>query len=273
VSVLFYLVVRFLAMALCVPAALLAQTPPDLAAERAEFARWLETSPVSPARAIYHQAFRDRLVMGPGGDPALAALPAATLEQDRLRLSLRTGDGARAVPRNRDVPFATYVLRVSGERGRSMVTIYGPPREVTVPGWYPHLGAAVVDGVVEPPARRESRRMLGLDGVEVDAALAGTFAGRLGDHALRLTVFRMPEPGSEESELMVFFRDSTSGQGTYPAGRFLALQPTGGDRYRADFNRARNPFCAYNGTFPCPLPWAGNDIPAPIKAGERYRKP
>jgi hypothetical protein len=255
-------------LALFLPAALAAQTPPppDLAAERAELATWLKASPVSPYRAIYHQPLQDELILGPGGDPALAALPAATLRQEVLRLALRTGGGTRSVPRNRDVELGAYVLRVSGDRGRSVVTVFGPAREVAVPGWYPPTAGMVV----EPPDRRESRRMLGLDGIEVEASLAGTFVARLGDRAIRLSVFRMPEPGTEESDLMIFFRDSTNARGTYPAGRFLALRPLAGERYRADFNRARNPFCAYNGIYPCPLPWAGNAVDLAIAAGERY---
>lgn len=253
-----------------VPVAAVAQTPPDLAAERADFARWLETAAVSPFAAIYHQPLADELVFGPGGDPALSALPPATLRQELLRLTLRAEDGTRTVPRNREVAYGAWRIRVSGERGRSVVTVFGPLRDPVVPGWYPVDPAWAADGRLEPPARGESRRMLGLDGVEVEASLAGAFVGRVGSADVRLTVYRMPEPGTEESELMIFFRDATNGNGTYPAGRFLALRPLGGDRYRADFNRARNPFCGYNGIFPCPAPWPGNVISAPVEAGERY---
>jgi hypothetical protein len=261
---------RLPCLALLLPAVVAAQTPPGLAAERADFARWLETSPVSPFAAIYHQPLGDQLVLGPGGDPALADLPAATLRQERRGLTLEMAGTTRTVPRNRDVPFGTWRLRVSGERGHSVVTVYGPARTFRAPDWYPWANDAVVDGTLEPPARRAVRRMLDLDGVEVEASLAGTFVARMGGKALRLTVYRLPEPGTEESELTIFFRDATNGQDTYPAGRFLALRPLGGNRYRADFNRARNPFCAYNGIFPCPLPWSGNAITAPIAAGERY---
>jgi len=38
-----------------------------------------------------------------------------------------------------------------------------------------------------------------------------------------------------------------------------------------DFNRARNPSCAYNTVFPCPAPWPGNALRRPIRAGERYK--
>ncbi len=266
----FYDAMRAPCLALLIPAVVAAQTPPGLAAERADFARWLETSPTSPFAAIYHQPLADQLVLGPGGDAALSGLPAATLRQGRRGLMLEAAGTTRAVPRNRDVQFGAWYLRVSGERGNSIVTVYGPTRNFRAPGWYRYVADLVVDGTIEPPARRESRRMLGLDGVEVEASLAGTFVARVGGAPVRLTVYRLPEPGTEESDLTVFFRDATNGQGTYPAGRFLALRPLGGPRYRVDFNRARNPFCAYNGIFPCPLPWSGNAIAAPIPAGERY---
>ena len=78
------------------------------------------------------------------------------------------------------------------------------------------------------------------------------------------------DPGTGESELEIFFRDSTNGNGTYPAGRFVSLIPLGDGRYRLDFNRARNPFCAYSTAYACPLPWQGNVLPAPVRAGEQY---
>jgi uncharacterized protein (DUF1684 family) len=50
----------------------------------------------------------------------------------------------------------------------------------------------------------------------------------------------------------------------------VSLVPTGDGRYRLDFNRARNPFCAYSSAFACPAPWRGNAIGAKVEAGERY---
>lgn len=261
---------RFAILAALVAHAAVAQTPADVAAERADFARWLETSPVSPFAAIYHQPLAGELALGPGGDPALAALPPSSLREERRRLALETEDGTKTVPRNRDVPLGEWRVRVSGDRGRSAVTVFDRPRAVRVPGWYPYDAELRVEGTLEPPSRREVRRMLALDGVEVEATLAGALVTQVAGEAVRLVVYRMPEPGSEESELMIFFRDATNGDGTYPAGRFVMLLPLGNSRYRVDFNRARNPFCAYNGIFPCPLPWPGNEVGAPVAAGEKY---
>ena len=109
--------------------------------------------------------------------------------------------------------------------------------------------------------------MLGLDGVEITASLAGTFTARVLDEDVTLTAYRIPIPGSEESEVSVFFRDGTSGAETYPPGRFVVLQPLDGSRYRLDLNRARNPFCAYNPRFPCPIPWPGNTLTMRFQRG------
>jgi uncharacterized protein (DUF1684 family) len=169
------------------------------------------------------------------------------------------------------VPLGDWRLRVSGPRGTDIVTVFAPRSEpADPPGWFPYEAGASVEGQLRRADRATERRMLGLDGVEVTATLAGTFASRLGDEAFSLTVYRIPTPGSEEEELSIFFRDGTSGEETYPPGRFVTLQPLGGGRYRLDFNRARNPFCAYNTLFPCPLPWPGNALTVRIEAGELY---
>jgi uncharacterized protein (DUF1684 family) len=109
-----------------------------------------------------------------------------------------------------------------------------------------------------------------VDGVETEAVDAGTVSVPIGGSRVRLRVLRVRTPGTDESELTINFRDGTNSGGTYPAGRFVELVPLTGGRYRLDFNRARNPYCAYNSAYPCPAPWRGNTIPAPVRAGERY---
>jgi uncharacterized protein (DUF1684 family) len=175
------------------------------------------------------------------------------------------------VPRNRDVALGEWRLRVTSSPRADIVTVFAPlTRAVEHPGWFDYRGDHVVEGRLQPPDRPAERPMLGLDGVEVTASLAGTFQGEVLGETLTLTAYRIPQAGSEEAEISVFFRDGTSGVETYPPGRFVALQPLGGGRFRLDFNRARNPFCAYNPRFPCPLPWPGNTVDARVEAGELY---
>jgi hypothetical protein len=262
---------RALLIGLTAPGLLAAQIPAGLAAERADYAQWLRTSPASPYAAVYHQPLNDDLVFGLQGHPVLTEAPQATLSQGRLGLSLRTEAGRRSVPRNRDVALGDWRLRVSGPRQVNVVTVFAPLGEpVDHPGWFPYAESLSVEGELQRPERATERRMLGLDGVEVTATLAGTLEAEVLGESVQLTVYRVPMPGSEEDELTIFFRDGTSGQETYPPGRFVVLQPLGEGRYGLDFNRARNPFCAYNPLFPCPLPWAGNSIEARIEAGELY---
>jgi uncharacterized protein (DUF1684 family) len=112
-------------------------------------------------------------------------------------------------------------------------------------------------------------RVLASDGIEVEATEIGSVAVPFGGRTL-LRVLRIPFAGGDESDLEIYFRDESNGDGTYPAGRFVSLLPLSNGRFRLDFNRARNPFCAYSSVYPCPAPWRGNTLPAAIRAGERY---
>jgi hypothetical protein len=80
-----------------------------------------------------------------------------------------------------------------------------------------------------------------------------------------LTVFRE----DEFSPLFLPFRDGTSGDETYAAGRYLEVHPLEDSNLWLDFNYAYNPFCAYNDNWACPIPPSENRITAPIRAGER----
>jgi uncharacterized protein (DUF1684 family) len=71
------------------------------------------------------------------------------------------------------------------------------------------------------------------------------------------------------SELFVPFADLTTGKDTYPAGRYLYLQPTATGIYTIDFNRAFNPYCAYNEKYDCPYPPPSNRLKVEILAGEK----
>lgn len=65
------------------------------------------------------------------------------------------------------------------------------------------------------------------------------------------------------------FRDSTSGNETYGAGRYLDLQPNEDGTVTIDFNLAYSPFCAYSDAYSCALPPVENWLTIPIEAGEK----
>ena len=78
---------------------------------------------------------------------------------------------------------------------------------------------------------------------------------------------------ADDDRLWVPFRDETSGEATYGAGRYLDLEPethhTDDGRWILDFNEAYNPTCAYNDAYECPLPPMENWLDVPIEAGEK----
>ena len=73
----------------------------------------------------------------------------------------------------------------------------------------------------------------------------------------------------DELRLFIPFRDETSGEETYAAGRYLDLDRTPTGIYNLDFNRAYHPTCYYDESFDCPFPPPENRLPTPIRAGER----
>lgn len=76
------------------------------------------------------------------------------------------------------------------------------------------------------------------------------------------------EEGSDEYFLI--FRDETSKDSTYPAGRYLYTRPAGPDgKVMIDFNRAYNPPCAFTPFATCPLPPQQNRLAVRIEAGEK----
>jgi hypothetical protein len=248
------------------------QTPPsDLAQERSAYNEWLAKAPSSPLAAVAQQPIGPGIRLGPpDADVPLAGMVEHRVSERDGVVTLEGPDGARVVPVGRPVALGSYSVTAGGVSGRRVVTVYGPGKDPKAAEYYPYDPKLVFVGSMSPPERPGKLRVLALDGIETEAMEAGTVVVRIGSRPVRLRVRRIPTGIEDEAELEIFFRDGTNAEGTYPAGRFVALVPIGGGRYRLDFNRARNPFCAYSSAFPCPAPWRGNTIEAKVEAGERY---
>ena len=250
---------------------LAAQAPVEVARERAEYIAWLTDSPVSPLAAIAQQPIGAGLRLGPqDADVPLDDVADHRLTERGGAISLESGGATRPLPRGQAVRLGGYTIIADGPPGHSVLTVFGPNRHGTPPGYYEYVPSLAFSGPLAPPERKGRVRVLGVDGIEVEAVEAGSVMVPIGGGRVRLRVLRLPGAGPDESELEIFFRDGTSGRGSYPAGRFVALEPAGNGQYRLDFNRARNPFCAYSSAYACPAPWRGNTIPAEVVAGERY---
>ncbi len=78
-----------------------------------------------------------------------------------------------------------------------------------------------------------------------------------------LTIYKV------EQDFFLPFVDSQAGKETYPAGRYLEMEPLTDGSYLVDFNMAYNPYCAYNDRWSCPITPTENRLNVPIRAGEK----
>lgn len=83
-----------------------------------------------------------------------------------------------------------------------------------------------------------------------------------------LTAFK--SLSKDDEILFIPFKDQTNGFDTYEAGRYIELhEEPQQEEYFLDFNRAYNPYCAYNKEYSCPLVPKENIVALSIKAGEK----
>jgi uncharacterized protein (DUF1684 family) len=82
-----------------------------------------------------------------------------------------------------------------------------------------------------------------------------------------LPVYR--EVGAEDDYVFLPFTDLTNGDLTYGGGRYLDFTFPLKETVLIDFNKAYNPYCAYNPKYSCPLVPSVNHLDIAIIAGEK----
>ena len=113
--------------------------------------------------------------------------------------------------------------------------------------------------------RRQRIRVPTNTGSVVAMEKFGRFVGLLKGKSFRLEIYR----SLEQDELLVLFKDTTSGRQTYSGGRYVRLAALGNGTYILDFNMAYNPYCAYDPAYVCPMAPPRNNLSLSIRAGEK----
>jgi uncharacterized protein (DUF1684 family) len=83
---------------------------------------------------------------------------------------------------------------------------------------------------------------------------------------------RMPAERIENYPLFLPFTDLTNDETTYPGGRYVDVNRQEGDVWLVDFNKAYNPYCAYNDKYSCPVPPRENHLLLKVNAGVMYKQ-
>lgn len=101
---------------------------------------------------------------------------------------------------------------------------------------------------------------------------------QLKDKTMKLNIYQNQELTKKpeyEDYLFLPFTDKTNGETTYSGGRYLDIRIPEGDSIILDFNKAYNPYCAYNGKYSCPVPPSENnltvEIPVGVKAFDKIK--
>lgn len=108
-----------------------------------------------------------------------------------------------------------------------------------------------------------------------DERVYGVLNFQLKGKAYTLNVYQgkelMTKEGFEDY-LFLPFLDDTNGDTTYGGGRYIDLRIPEGNTIEIDFNKAYNPYCAYNEKFSCPIVPRENYLDVAVKAGVKVFK-
>lgn len=163
-----------------------------------------------------------------------------------------------------------FSLSMSPQSGSLRILVHDP-EAVAAAGydgvpWFPMRPDLIVAGRFEADTARPSVELSTSRGLSKSFVRAGTITARVGDQTVSLVGY---QSGPDGSPLLVPFTDATTGDTTYPVGRYLEVQVEPNGVAVLDFNRATNPWCVYSEHYNCPVPPADNGLAMAIEAGER----
>ena len=87
------------------------------------------------------------------------------------------------------------------------------------------------------------------------------------EHDGRVATLSVHRPAEHPEQYFIAFTDSTTGSATYGGGRYVHLDSLDAHRFVLDFNKAYNPYCAWDPSWICPVPPRENALPFAVRAG------
>jgi uncharacterized protein len=149
-----------------------------------------------------------------------------------------------------------------------------PPPGFDGPRWFAPDPAWRVEARLDrsAPGAGDQVTLTTSTGLQREMAIAGQLVFEADGGEKRLTAY-VSHGADGQHTLFVPFRDATSGNESYGAGRYLEAayldDEHGADAIELDFNYAYNPSCVYSPAYDCPYPPPGNRLDVPVRAGER----
>ena len=122
----------------------------------------------------------------------LSGLAQVRVTESAGRVTLDSGGVSTPLSRNRVVPLGSYRLLAAGAAGRTVLMVFGVPREVRAPAYFPFAPAAIDTVTLRPPQQRQSVLLLAPEGNDVEADEAGSVTVSRFGPPVSLRVRRFP---------------------------------------------------------------------------------
>ncbi|MYB18772.1 MAG: DUF1684 domain-containing protein [Holophagales bacterium] len=195
----------------------------------------------------------------PGADVFLGESPVTEIlladDQEKEVTLLTSGSLAWTVIRRMD----RLGVRLRDYDHPAVATFAGIESYAANPSWR-------LEARFEPyPEPRTIRVPTVVEGLGWEPTVPGTLEFEAQGQSLSLEAYR------SDDGFMIVFADATTGDTTYPAGRYLAADLPGPDGTTVlDFNKAYNPPCVFTEFATCPLATSRNRLPVSVEAGEKF---
>ena len=212
---------------------------------------------------IIREGYRARFV---AAGPGLATIKAKPVTRAKLK-----SDENQAKPTVLNVGELNLTVIKRGERFGVRVRDPQAPTRLHFLGldYWPYRPEWRIEGRLEKPARPKKILIGDVTGVSANELSPGAVVFHYQGQEHRLDALE----DEETHDLFILFRDETSGESTYPGGRFVhAAMPKRDGKVVIDFNYAYNPPCAFTHYATCPIPPRQNTLHLAVEAGEKkYR--
>jgi uncharacterized protein (DUF1684 family) len=167
-----------------------------------------------------------------------------------------------------------YLVVAAPQSKKGRVMLHDPNAEAredfTGLKWFPLDASVRVTAKIRHVSPREPMEVGTSRGLKKTLWRAAVLEFSLAGTAMTLSAFGYAREPADGEEILIPFRDQTSGHESYGAGRYLFRSgPLSGDTLDLDFNRATNPLCAYSPHYNCSMPPRENHLPVRIAAGEK----
>jgi uncharacterized protein (DUF1684 family) len=187
------------------------------------------------------------------------------------------GPAPRAIEGQEVVTLDRFSLLVSPQSGSTRVLVHDPeaPARKGFSGlpWFPVDARFIVPARFEPDPERPTVELATSRGLAKPFVRAGVLEAELLGEPVTLVGYQPAAAAGGAGPpppLLVPFTDATTGDRSYPVGRYLeVVLPENGGPAVLDLNRATNPWCAYSEHYNCPIPPVENRVAVAVAAGEQ----